>query len=165
MSISKIDKVCSESLCNLPIAICKDMCYNIVTVKPINQRKEVDFMNKITVEVFEDNKWVAYEIDCDSTPDCDAEIFTLLTYGEYPFRFPENTTDELLNDFQYYLHKCAQSLDDCDYYQFGINDDFETVTVYCFNEFYCNTLEFYCRQARSMVNFFENYIKEIQNAN
>lgn len=98
----------------------------------------------------EENKWVEVENGLDFDTFYDEVIIE-----ERPFKFAECTDDDK-ERFLCYLDEESTCLDDCEYYQFSVNDGNSVDNIFIFNDYQLYTLDEVITKHERSLNYYKD---------
>ena len=98
-----------------------------------------------------ENKWVEVEngLDFDT-------FYEEVVLEECPFKFTDCTNDEKQH-FLLYLKNESAGLDDCDYYQFNVNDGNPVDNIFIFDDLQLYTLDNVIHKYEQTLNYYKNF--------
>lgn len=98
-----------------------------------------------------ENKWVEVEngLDFDT-------FYEEVVLEERPFKFTDCTNDEKKH-FLDYLADESGGLDDCDYYQFNVNDGNPVDNIFIFDDLQLYTLDDVIYKYKQTLNYYKGF--------
>ena len=98
-----------------------------------------------------ENKWIEVKngLDFDT-------FYEEVVLEERPFKFIDCTNDEKAH-FLLYLKDESAGLDDCDYYQFDVNDNNSIDNIFVFDNLQIYTLNKIISKYEQALNYYKNF--------